>query len=110
MIVVSDTTPLISLMKLARLSLLEDLFGEVSIPETVYRELTENQKFLEEAEMVRQSSFLKRVEVEEQKAVEVLQRVSGLDLGEKGSGETMVVLAAPPYSVPQNPSVVRSRK
>ena len=40
MIVVSDTTPLISLMKLSCLELLEPLFGEVIIPEGVYDELT----------------------------------------------------------------------
>ena len=33
MIVVADTTPLISLMKIGRLGLVEHLFGEVQIPE-----------------------------------------------------------------------------
>ena len=32
MIVVSDTTPLISLMKAARLEVLQQLFGEVLMP------------------------------------------------------------------------------
>ena len=32
MIVVSDTTPLISLLKINRIDLLEKLFGEVLIP------------------------------------------------------------------------------
>ena len=39
MIVVSDSTPLITLMKAARIDLLHDLFGEIVIPEAVYREL-----------------------------------------------------------------------
>lgn len=44
MIVVSDTTPIISLMKSGQL----ELFGEVYIPKAVYQELTENEMFLEE--------------------------------------------------------------
>lgn len=40
MIVVSDTTPLISLMKADSLQLLEPLFKEVLIPEAVFAELT----------------------------------------------------------------------
>ena len=40
MIVVSDTTPLISLLKINRIDLLEKLFGKVLIPETVFSELT----------------------------------------------------------------------
>ena len=40
MIVVSDTTPLISLMKASQLDVLERLFSEVFIPNTVFIELT----------------------------------------------------------------------
>ena len=40
MIVVSDTTPLISLLKINRIDLLERLFGEVLIPQAVFNELT----------------------------------------------------------------------
>ena len=36
MIVVSDTTPLISLLKTGRLDTLEKLFGEVRIPDAVF--------------------------------------------------------------------------
>ena len=42
MIVVSDTTPLISLLKIDRLEILEKLFGEVVLPEEVFTELTSN--------------------------------------------------------------------
>mgnify|MGYP007123077859 FL=1 len=38
MIVVSDTTPLISLLKMERLDLLEKLFGQVLIPQAVFDE------------------------------------------------------------------------
>ncbi len=38
MIVVSDTTLLISLLKIERLDLLEKLFGQVLIPQAVFDE------------------------------------------------------------------------
>lgn len=50
MIVVSDTTPLISLFKIGRLDLLEKLFGEVLIPRAVFSELTIDGRFQMEAE------------------------------------------------------------
>ena len=40
MIVVSDTTPLISLLKIQKMDLLEKLFGQVMIPKAVFDELT----------------------------------------------------------------------
>ncbi len=49
MIVVSDTTPIISLLKCHRLEILKELFKEIVIPEAVYNELTSNEKFPEEA-------------------------------------------------------------
>ncbi len=49
MIVISDTPPLISLMKIGHLDLLKSYFGEIKIPEAVYKELTSNSKFADEA-------------------------------------------------------------
>lgn len=40
MIVISDTTPIISLIKVGQLELLRQLFHVVSIPNAVYKELT----------------------------------------------------------------------
>ena len=37
--IVSDTTPLISLLKLDRLDILKELYGEISIPNAVYQEI-----------------------------------------------------------------------
>ena len=45
MIVVSDTTPLISLLKVGHLDLLDKYFGEVQIPQAVFDELTSNKRF-----------------------------------------------------------------
>lgn len=44
MIVVSDTTPLISLLKINRIDLLEKLFGDVLIPQAVFDELTVDER------------------------------------------------------------------
>ncbi len=82
MIVVSDTTPLISLMKAELLPILSPLFHEVMIPQAVYYELTKNPAFHAESEQIRKCPFIKVVEVREQKAVDVLRRANGLDLGE----------------------------
>ena len=82
MIVISDTTPIITLIKINRIDLLEKLFGEVFIPEAVFRELTTNTAFAKEAEIVKASSFLKVKTVQNQQSLSILQAVSGLDDGE----------------------------
>ena len=82
MIVVSDSGPLISLMKAGQLDLLRKLYHEILIPEAVYQELTSNKKYADEAAEINRSSFIRIVSVQERKAVEILRSVSGLDLGE----------------------------
>ena len=82
MIIVSDATPIISFLKLNRLDILETLFREVLLPEAVYHELTINDDFKEEALAVQSAGFLRVVRVEDRNAVALLQRLSGLDLGE----------------------------
>ena len=82
MIVISDTTPIVSLIKISRIDLLEKLFGEVCIPEAVFRELTTNTVFESEAEIVKNSPFLKTTPVKNRKSLEILQAASGLDDGE----------------------------
>ena len=58
MIVVSDTTPLISLLKINRIDLLEKLFGDVLIPQAVFDELTVDERFQLEADQIRQKKFI----------------------------------------------------
>ena len=82
MLVVADATPLISLMKIGRLNLLERLFGQIVIPEAVYSELTTNVAFAAEVCQIEECSFIKRVSVSDNKSVDMLRRVTGLDLGE----------------------------
>ncbi len=82
MIVVSDTTPIISLLKCHRLEILKELFKEIVIPEAVYDELTSNEKFPEEAAAIQQCDFIKTVTLSDRKLLDIFQRATGLDLGE----------------------------
>lgn len=82
MIVVSDTTPLISLLKIERLDLLEKLFGEVMIPQAVYDELTVDERFKLEAIQIRQKDFIKVKTINNSESASILKRATGLDQGE----------------------------
>ena len=57
MIVVSDTTPLISLLKIKRVDLLKELFGEVLIPQAVFDEVISVFKW-KQIKFVKRNSFL----------------------------------------------------
>lgn len=82
MIVISDTTPIISLMKTGRLELLHKLFDVVYIPSAVYKELTENESYPVEAQMVQECEFIFVEEVDNEKSVIILRNFTGLDEGE----------------------------
>lgn len=82
MIVISDTTPLVSFLKINRLDLLEKLFGGVQIPRVVFEELTCNPKYQLEAETVKNCSFIQIIDEIDEAYVSLLCRSSGLDLGE----------------------------
>lgn len=82
MIVVADTTPLISLLKINHFDILETLYGMVHIPKAVYDELTANANFVEEVKIVENSSFLQIHTDISAERVNLLRRATGLDLGE----------------------------
>ena len=82
MIVISDTTPIISLFKAGQLELLHKLYKTVLIPQAVYRELTENPSYVKEADIIKATDYLSMRQVENVKSVEVLRSVTGLDAGE----------------------------
>ncbi|MBR6296532.1 MAG: DUF3368 domain-containing protein [Treponema sp.] len=81
MIVISDTTPLISLIKIDRLDLLEKLFGSVYIPHGVFDEVSAESLYEDEAELVKNADFIKIKDADSEK-VSLLMRATGLDLGE----------------------------
>ena len=82
MIVISDSTPLITLMKATRLDVLKGLFGEVLIPEAVFSEVTMNENFKDEANLIKGSDYIRVVKVNNLEQVSFLQRATGLDRGE----------------------------
>ena len=82
MIVISDSTPIISLLKINKLELFEKLFGTVQIPKGVFAELTENPRFLNESKVVKESNFIQVVNEIDEDYVSLLRRSTGLDLGE----------------------------
>lgn len=82
MIVVSDTTPLISLLKINRIDLMEKLFGAVMIPTAVFDELTADKRFQLEANQITQTKFIVVKPVTNQESASVLKRATGLDQGE----------------------------
>ena len=79
MIVVSDTTPLISLLKINRIDLLLKLFGDVLIPQAVFDELTADERFQLEANRIRQTKFIAVKPVNNPESASILKRATGLD-------------------------------
>ena len=61
MIVVSDTTPLITLMKAQRLDILHSLFGQIIIPQAVFNELTSSEKHRDEADIIRNTEYINAI-------------------------------------------------
>ncbi len=82
MIIVSNTTPIITLVKIDKLLILKELFGEVYIPKGVYEELISNNAFKEEAQVINKCEYIKVVTIKNELAVKLIQKNLGLDLGE----------------------------
>lgn len=85
MIVVSDTTPILSLLKAGRLELLETLYQTVMLPEAVYDELTCNADYKDERDKIVNCTFLSVEKVHNTESVSILRNVTGLDAGESES-------------------------
>ena len=82
MIVISDTTPIISLMKTNRLHLLKEMISIVYIPNALYKELIENKNYSKEAELIKDCDFIKVIKIENEKSASILMNFTGLDAGE----------------------------
>lgn len=76
--VVSNTTPIISLLKLSKLELLKELYNEVSIPLAVFQEIEagKNKPFYQDLSKI---GWIKIIEIQDKKA---LKYFLDLDLGE----------------------------
>lgn len=80
MVAVSNSTPLIALSKIGNLGLLQEYFGQISIPEAVYDEVVVNGGILYGAEEVAKADWIIVEEVGNELAVESLSMY--LDAGE----------------------------
>jgi predicted nucleic acid-binding protein len=89
MIVVSDTTPIISLVKVGQLDVLRKMYGVVVIPAAVYHELVTNKAFPDEAETIRNCEFIQQKSVRNELAVKILESNANLD---KGESEAIVLV------------------
>ena len=81
MIVVSDTTPLIGLASIGRLNVLQELFGEVYIPQAVYDETVTYGRAEGRAKQdVDNASWIHVAQVQDRLAVNIM--LDEMDLGE----------------------------
>lgn len=82
MTVVSDTTPLISLLKIGKLDILKEIFGDIYIPKAVLSELTINDRYTDEATEILNCGFIHTGENSDENDVSVFSKSTGLDIGE----------------------------
>lgn len=82
MLIVSDTTPLISLLKAGQIALLQRMFEKIIIPDAVYQELTRNPAYSDEAVIIKESDYICVEHVKNIESVKILRNVTGLDAGE----------------------------
>lgn len=82
--VVSNTTPIISLLKIGRLSILKDLYNEIYIPKEVYNELEKgkNKTYYKDLSKI---DWIKIKKIKDEKSLSYF-----LDL-DKGEAETIVL-------------------
>jgi len=78
MIIVADSSPLISFAILDKLELLDKIFDDIKIPESVYDEITQNDKPY--SKELKEFAINKTKKVKNKLAVQILQK--DLDLGE----------------------------
>lgn len=79
-VVVSDSSPLVHLSRIGRLSLLRGLFGEILIPLAVYREVVVEGRGRPGSSEVEKASWINVMEVRDKQLKRILQPV--LDEGE----------------------------
>lgn len=80
--IVSNSSPLIIFSKINRISLLEELFGEVYIPKAVFEEVTRGRKGTE----IVKNKWIKVKDVKDKDFVEYLSKMLG-----KGEAEAIIL-------------------
>ena len=82
MLVISDSTPIISLAKISQLDLLQKLFKKAFIPRAVWNELTSNEFYADEIVQIKSANFIIVHDVCDKNSVKILNEIVGLDIGE----------------------------
>lgn len=80
MIVVSDSTVLIGLVKIGQLNLLKEIFNKIYVPEEVFSEVTERGANKPGAQIIRKTAWIKVKPVKDRTQVNLL--MASLDKGE----------------------------
>jgi len=78
--VVSNSSPIIHLAKIGKLSLLREYFNTIMVPESVFKECVAEGKDRKEVEAIKKTEWIRVAEVQDKKLVKLLQ--SFLDDGE----------------------------
>ena len=86
MIVISNTTPILSLFKIGKLEILKNLFGEIIVPEAVYNEIAVADSSKQGADVLDKVEYIKVKKIQNLLAADMLR--SQLDYGES---ETIVL-------------------
>lgn len=82
MSIVSNTTPIISLLKINRQNILREIFKKIIIPQGVYDEIVAKSEFTKEMDSFHECKFIEIIAVKNEFAVRLLQKQVGLDRGE----------------------------
>lgn len=78
--VVSNSSPIIHLAKIGKLSLLREYFNTIMVPESVFKECVAEGKDRKEVEAIKKAEWIRVAEVQDKRLVKLLQ--SSLDDGE----------------------------
>ena len=85
MIVVADSSPLITLARAQQLELLHEFYSEIAVPPEVYDEVTVAGAGLAGAEEVRKASWIRVQSNPSEPSAAVKAACSGLGMGERGA-------------------------
>ena len=85
MIIISDSSPLIALLKSNCINILHELYGEVFVPPKVYEEVTGNSSYKNEAIVFKGLDFIKISEIDLTTYADKIQTDTFLDRGESES-------------------------
>lgn len=80
MVVVSNSSPIIHLVKINKLYLLERMYGQIFVPNQVYLECTETRQYHEEVKFISAASWIDIVQIKDIKLFKLLY--SEIDAGE----------------------------